>query len=329
MPIPVLVTDAEYRRAEDLFREVEDFDCAVAPSDEAGLAAAIRAAGVRHVIVGHQKYEGPLYDALPRGGVIARFGVGHDGVDKNKATERGLICTNAPGVLDQSVAEFTVLMLGAASRHLAAMDADLRAGRWQPRTGVELAGRTLAILGLGRIGRAVARIASRGFDMRVVGLVRREMPPPPDVDVVTTDYETAVRDADFVSLHVPSSPETHHYMSAARFAAMPRHAWFINTARGAVVDEAALYDALAEGRIAGAALDVFDREPYVPVDPERDLRKLPNVLLTPHVGSATPQANRAMGSRALQNIRLAVEGRYAEMDVLNPDVLDRLGMSGR
>lgn len=323
MPIPVLVTDAEYYRAEQLFRTVDDFTCTVAPSGEAELAEAIRASGVRDVIVGHQKYEGPLYDALPRGGVIARFGVGHDGVDKQKATARGLICTNAPGVLDQSVAEFTMLMLGAASRFLGSMDGEMRAGQWRQQTGVELAGKTLAIIGIGRIGQALARIASRGFGMRIVGCSRRALGSIPDVDVVTTDYEAAVRDADFVSLLVPSSPETRHFMSAARFAAIPERAWFINTARGAVVDEVALYDALATRRIAGAALDVFEREPYVPVDAAHDLRTLPNVLLTPHVGSATPEANRAMGARALQNIRLAHQGNYAAMDVLNPEVLAR------
>src|SRR5690606_37006865 len=136
----------------------------------------------------------------------------------------------------------------------------------------ELKDRTLAIVGIGRIGQALARIASRGFGMRVIGCSRRPVASLPDVDMVTTDFDAAVRDADFVSLLVPSSPETRHYMSAARFAAMARHAWFINTARGAVVDEVALYGALESGRIAGAALDVFDREPYVPVDEAYDLR---------------------------------------------------------
>jgi phosphoglycerate dehydrogenase-like enzyme len=326
MSIHVLVTEPEYRRAESLFRTAEGFTCEPVPSDEPGLAAAIRRTGVRAVIVGHQKYEGPLYEALPAGGLIARFGVGHDGVDKQRATERGLLCTNAPGVLDTSVAEFTMLMLGAASRFLGAMDADMRAGVWQPRTGVELVGKTLTIIGIGRIGRAVARIASRGFGMRVIGCARpgRTIGSIPDVDVVTTDYYEAVRDADFVVLLIPNSPETRHYMSAERLAAIPPRAWLINTARGAVVDEAALYEALAGGRLAGAAIDVYDQEPYVPVDPGHDLRTLPNVLLTPHVGSATPEANRAMGRRALQNVALLYDGRYEAMDILNPAVLERL-----
>lgn len=329
MSIPVLVTDAEYKRAEETFRTARGISCTVASSDENALAAAIRASGVRHVIVGHQSYVGPLYDALPRGGLIARFGVGHDGVDKPKATAAGLLCTNAPGVLDQSVAEFTMLMLGAASRHLHTMAASMHAGQWQPMTGVELAGKTLSIIGIGRIGQRLARIAALGFDMRVIGCGRpgRRLEPIPHVEHVTDDFGTAVREADFVCVLVPSTPETRHYVSAERLAMIPPRAWFINTARGAVVDERALYEALASGRLAGAALDVFDREPYVPIDDAHDLRGLSNVLLTPHVGSATPEANRAMALRALQNVRLAVEGRFDEMDVLNPDVLAE--MQGR
>lgn len=326
MSIPVLVTEAEYRRAEDTFRAAPGVSCTVVSSDEAALAAAIRASGVRHVIVGHQSYVGPLYGALPRGGLIARFGVGHDGVDKQKATAAGLLCTNAPGVLDRSVAEFTMLMLGAASRHLHTMAASMQAGQWVPMTGVELAGKTLAIIGIGRIGQVLARIATAGFGMRVIGCSRPGKPiePIPHVDRVTDDFEAAVREADFVSVLVPSTPETRHYISADRLAMIPSHAWLVNTARGVVVDERALYEALLSGRLAGAALDVFDREPYVPVDEHHDLRTLPNVLLTPHVGSATPEANRAMALRALQNVRLAVEGRFDAMDVLNPAVLAAL-----
>lgn len=321
--VPVLVTEAEYHRGERAFVDAPGVACTIAPSDEDALADAIRRTGVRHVIVGHQRYVGPLYAALPRGGLIARFGVGHDGVDKQKATAAGLLCTNAPGVLDRPVAEFTMLLLGAAARQLHTMGAAMRDGQWAPITGVGLAGRTLAIVGIGAIGRVLARIATFGFGMRVVGCTRpgKSLPPIEGVETITDDYDAAVRDADFVCVLVPSSAETRHYISAARLAAIPRHAWFVNTARGAVVDEAALYDALASGRLAGAAIDVFDREPYVPVDDAHDLRTLPNVLLTPHVGSAVPEANLAMATRALQNVRLAAEGRFGEMDLLNPGVL--------
>lgn len=326
--IPVLVTDTEYRRAEAVFRSTPGFACTVAPADEKALAAAIVSSGVRHAIVGGVQYVGPLYDALPRGSVLARFGVGHDGIDKTRATAAGLLCTNTPSVLDQSVAELAMLLIAAAARRLVPMASDLRNGRWAPVNGIELAGKTLTIVGIGRIGQAVARIAARGFGMRVIGCGRpgKVMVPVPDVDRVTSDFEDAVREADFVCLLMPSSPDNHRYISAARLAAMPRHAWLVNVARGAVVDETALYDALASGTIAGAALDVFDREPYVPVDPSRDLRQLPNVVLVPHVGSSTTEANRGMALRALQNVRLGFEGRYDAMDLLNRDVLAALGV---
>lgn len=323
LPIPILVTEAEFRRAESAFRSAPGVSCTIAPADETALAAAITASGVRHVIVGGRQYVGPLYDALPRGSVIARFGVGHDGIDKGLATKAGLLCTNTPSVLDQSVAELAMLLIAAAARHLVPMASDLLGGRWTPVNGTELAGKTLTIVGIGRIGQAVARIASRGYGMRVIGCGRpgKVMPPIAGVDAVTSDFSEAVRDADFVCLLMPSTPDTRRYISAERLAAMPPRAWLVNVARGAVVDEAALYDALAAGRIAGAALDVFEQEPYVPIDASRDLRLLPNVLLVPHVGSNTTDANRGMAMRAIENVRRAVAGDYASMDLLNPDVL--------
>jgi phosphoglycerate dehydrogenase-like enzyme len=134
------------------------------------------------------------------------------------------------------------------------------------------------------------------------------------------DFTIAASDADFVSLHLPANADTHHFLNRERLAVMAPHAWIINTARGSVVDEAALYEALATGRIAGAALDVFEREPYVPVDPACDLRILPNVILTPHIGSNTVDANARIASRALRNVRLAIARDYETMDLLNPDV---------
>ena len=125
-----------------------------------------------------------------------------------------------------------------------------------------------------------------------------------------------MRGAEFVSVHLPASPETARFIGRERLAMLAPESWLINTARGAVIDEAALYDALVAGRIAGAALDVFEREPYQPVDAGRDLRRLPNVILTPHVGSHTRAANRAMAARALRNIVLAEAGRFEEMDLV-------------
>ena len=322
----VLVTEPEFHRASSWFTAVPDMTCIAAPSEEAPLAETVVRTGARYLVLGPARYTGAVYQAVPRGGVLARFGVGHDGIDKGRATEAGLLCANTPGVLDDSVAEGAMLLVMAAARRIARFDRDMRQGSWAPREGVELRGRTLAIIGCGRIGRATARIAARGFGMRVVGY-RRSGAVAGDADgdfhTLTHDFAAAVQDASFVSLHIAATPETLQFIDRDRLSAMRRDAWLINTARGAVVDEAALYDAVASGRIGGAALDVFEREPYEPVDPARDLRSLENVILTPHVGSNTIEANRRMAERALENIRLAQAGRFAEMDLLNPEVLRR------
>jgi lactate dehydrogenase-like 2-hydroxyacid dehydrogenase len=296
----------------------------MAPAAEEELAEAVMRDRVKYVVIGGAPYRGRLYEALGRGGVAARFGVGYDGVNLPKATELGVLCTNTPGVLDQSVAELTMLFIAAAARHLVPSHADMTQHVWAQRGGVELKGRTLAIIGSGRIGRAVARIASAGYGMRVVGFARSGGMTPEasaaGLAAITTDFEAAVAGADFVSVHIPASPENLRFMNADRLARLERGAWLINTARGAVLDEDALYDALVEERLGGAALDVFAREPYAPADAARDLRTLTNVLLLPHVGSHTVEANRGMGERALRNIALAQAGQFADMDLLNPEV---------
>jgi len=325
-PSIVLVTEPEYRRGDAVFTSSPQFTFLSAPSDESALVAAIAETGARHVIVGGQPYRDGLYSALPRGSVVARFGVGHEWIDKGKATAAGLLCTNTPSVLDQSVAELTFLLVAAAARRLTAIAGAMRDGNWAPQLGAELKGKTLTIVGAGRIGQAVARIARRGFEMRVVGCRRKgsnaPMPEGDDFALVTDDVADALQQADFVSLLIPGVPENAHFINAERLAFMRPHVWLVNTARGAVVDERALYDALASGRLGGAALDVFDREPYQPVDPARDLRTLPNVILTPHVGSTTPEANRGMAERAVQNIVWAEAGEFAKMDLLNPAVVE-------
>jgi phosphoglycerate dehydrogenase-like enzyme len=322
----VLVTRPEFIRGEPVFASATAVTCVVAPSDENDLARAVAEHQARHVVVGGQPYRDALYSSLAAGNVLARYGVGHDGIDKVRATNAGILCTNTPAVLDQSVAELVMLMISAAARRLLTIGAAMREGIWAPRPGVELRGKTLTIVGAGRIGRAVARIASRGYEMRVIGC-RRSGTAPKAVDdafdLETDDFHAAVREADFVSLHMPATPENRHFVNRERLAALREHAWLINTARGAVIDEAALYDALIDRTIGGAALDVFDREPYEPVDRSRDLRTLPNVILTPHVGSTTPEASLAMAERVLQNIALAEAGRFEAMDLLNPEVLDR------
>jgi len=320
----VLVTELEYRKAEACFLSAPGLECVRAPDAEGDLAAAIREARASYVVVGARPYAGPLYEALPAGGVIARFGVGHDGIDKGKATQARLFCTNTPGVLNQSVAEHTMLLVGAAARALIGMSAGMARQEWDPSIGEELQGKTLAIVGCGGIGRTVARIASLGYGMQVIGCSRPEAPPPAALEhfqTVTNDFAVAVRQADFVSLHMSASRDNLHWINRERLASLGERAWLINTSRGSLVDEAALFAALAGRRLAGAALDVFAREPYAPAEGSGDLRSLANVILTPHVGSNTTAANRRMAERALENIRRAEARAFAQMDLLNPEVL--------
>ena len=328
MPPVVLVTAPEFRRGQAVFESSREFECVAVAPDEDRLAGAVRETGARFVVVGPKVYAGALYDVLPRGGLLARFGVGHESVDKARATRGGILCTNTPHVLHQSVAELTLFMIGAAARHVVTEAEATKAGRWAPLEGVELAGRTLAVVGCGEIGRAVARIARAGFGMRVVGYARRAAHARAEAqrdgaafDAIGDDFGEAVRDADFVSLHVPGSPENARFIDRERIEQMAARAWLINTARGAVVDEEALYDALVSRRLAGAALDVFEREPYQPAEGSRDFRALPNVLLLPHVGSHTAEANRRMAERALLNVRLVHAGELDRLDLLNPEVL--------
>jgi phosphoglycerate dehydrogenase-like enzyme len=311
-PVVVIVTESEFYKAERAFREAPGLRCAAAPASEPALADVIRREGARAAIVGVMPYRDGLYAALPKGGIIARFGVGHDGIDKAAATRAGLLCTNTPDTLHQSVAELTMLLVLAAARHLPVATSETRSGGWRAAMGSEIRGRLLAVIGRGRIGTAVMQIARDGFGMQVVCAGRGD------------DFAIAARYADFVSLHLPANAETRHFLNRETLAVMSPHAWLINTSRGSVVDETALYDALAAERLTGAALDVFEREPYEPVDASRDLRTLPNVIMTPHIGSNTVDANARMAARALRNISLALAGDYASIDLLNPDVVPRV-----
>jgi len=322
----VLVTEVEYAKAKAVFEgaRADGLDCRPVDIDEATLAAAVRSERCRAVIVGVERYEDALYEALPAGGVIARFGVGHDGVDKARATKAGIAVTNTPGVLEVTVAEHAMWLMGALARRVAQLDAATRCGLWAPGIGTELAGKRLTILGCGGIGRRVARMASAGFGMVVTGFGRR-----PDagaelakwgIQRYVTDLGEALADAEVLSVHLSATNETRGFLNRETLAMLPRGALFVNTARGSIVDEGALYDALTEEQLGGAALDVFANEPYAPADPQRDLRTLANVVMTPHVGSATHEACARMASRALANVRAWIDGQFDEVDLINTDV---------
>lgn len=251
-----------------------------------------------------------LLSACPTLKIVANVAVGYDNIDVPAARKRGVYVTNTPGVLTDATADFAFTLLLAATRRIGEADRFVRAGRfdgWQMMGfhGGDIAGRTLGIAGFGRIGQAVAQRA-RGFGLHVI--YSDERPVSAEIENAFgaryVDKTTLVRESDFLSLHVPYLPTTHHYLSTAEFAAMKQSAYIVNTSRGPVVDEAALAHALKTGEIRGAGLDVFEREPSV----HPDLIGLDNVTLAPHIASATVETRKKMALIAAENVVAALHG---------------------
>jgi glyoxylate reductase len=250
--------------------------------------------------------------AAPALRVVANVAVGVDNIDLDAAAERGVVVTNTPDVLTDATADLTMALLLAVARRVPEGDAHVRSGRWDAwhllpaQLGLDVSGRTLGIVGLGRIGQAVARRAAHGFGMRVLYHSRTRRPDAEAVlGVVHTGLDELLSISDIVSLHAPLTPATRHLIGARELARMSPHAILVNTARGPLVDEAALADALAQGRLAGAGLDVFEREPAV--HPGL-LARRERVVLLPHVGSATASTRRRMARTALDNAQAVLRG---------------------
>ncbi|BCI52676.1 D-glycerate dehydrogenase [Mycolicibacterium litorale] len=243
--------------------------------------------------------------------VVANVAVGYDNIDVAAASAAGVTVTNTPGVLDNATADHTFALVLAATRRVVDGDRFLRTRQpwiWGPRmfTGLDVsAGATLGILGFGRIGRAVARRA-HAFDMTVLATSRHRTSGVDD-GVRFVDTDTLLADSDVVCVLTPLTPQTRHLIDAAALARMKPTAYLVNTARGGVVDEAALVDALTAGHIAGAALDVFENEPHV----NPALLDVPNLVLTPHIASAGAATRDAMGILAVDNVAAVLAGRPA------------------
>lgn len=261
-----------------------------------------------------------LIDACPRLKVVANVAVGTDNVDLAAAARRGVWVTNTPDCLTDAVADLTMGLILAAARRIVEADRFVREGRfqgwrWDLFQGLELAGATLGVVGFGRTGRAVARRAA-AFGMRIVAVARRGVDPAawPNMRFLSLDDLLAL--ADVVTLHVPLTPQTRGLIGAEALARMKRGAILVNMARGPVVDEAALVQALREGRLTGAALDVFEREPLL----APGLAELPNVVLTPHIGSATVAAREQMMRIACDNVVAVARGESPAQAVTPPPV---------
>ncbi len=247
-----------------------------------------------------------------RSKIIGNFGVGYNHIDLDTASRRGLVVTNTPEVLTDCTADLAMTLLLMVARRTGEGERQLRAGAWQGwrpthMLGTKVSGKTLGIIGLGRIGVAVARRARHGFNMRII----YHNPKPVAEDSIAdlnAGYRASIEDllgeADFVSVHCPGGSATRHLLDAARLAAMKPDAFLINAARGDVVDQSALIEALDDKLIAGAALDVYEDEPGIP---ER-MRQMENIVLLPHLGSATHETRVEMGMRVVENLKAYFEG---------------------
>ncbi len=325
-----------------VFVSQEIVEDALAEFDGTGIAVDLRrdhrplpAEELRAVAAGYDgliclltdRIDAELLAACPRLRVVANVAVGYDNIDVAAATRAGVAVTNTPRVLTEATADLAFALLLATARRVPEGDAFLREGQYthwrvrQEQTGVDVHGATLGLFGLGQIGRAVARRA-RGFDMTVL---YHDVQPLPDEDedalgVAYVPFEELLARSDFVSVHAPLTDTTRHRFDAAAFAAMKPTAMLINTARGPIVDEAALAAALRDGVIAGVGLDVYEREPEV--DPLL-LKLRERVVLLPHLGSATGATRREMCRTAARNARDVLLGKRPE-NLVNPEVADRL-----
>jgi lactate dehydrogenase-like 2-hydroxyacid dehydrogenase len=305
-PRPVVIVTRRLPQAVEA-ELARDFDAQLNPEDRP-----LGPEGLRAALTGADALLCTVTDEPLRARLLANFGVGFNHIDIEAAKARGLAVSNTPDVLTDATADVAMTLLLMVARRAGEGERQLRSGAWSGwrpthMLGTQVSGKTLGLVGMGRIARAVAQRAHGGFGMKVI--FHDPYPPPPEVvrslgAEQLPRLEDVLQRADFVSLHCPASLETHHLMNRERLALMRRDAFLINTARGDVVDEAALVDALQAGSLAGAGLDVYEREPQV----APALLTMENVVLFPHLGSATRETRVAMGLRALENLRLFFKG---------------------
>jgi lactate dehydrogenase-like 2-hydroxyacid dehydrogenase len=321
----ILVTKRIYPEAIEYLRQRAEVD--YEESDD-GLSASQLGAriGGKQGIVSQltDRFPAEVIEGLAGIRIIANVAVGYDNIDVPAATRHGIMVTNTPDVLTDTTADFAFTLLLAAARRVVEGHQYVHSGQWTKwridlLVGQDVHHRTLGIFGMGRIGQAVARRA-RGFSMRILYHDAQPAPGPieKELGLELVDAERLLRESDFISLHVPLLPETRHLIGAQQLRMMKPTAILVNTSRGPVVDEAALAEALEQRVIAGAGLDVFEREPQV--DPL--LLKLENVVLAPHIASASVDTRRKMSMIAAENAAAALEGRRPP-NLLNPEAWDR------
>jgi len=263
-------------------------------------------------IAGVDSFTAKVMENAPKLKVISRYGTGVDRVDLAAAKARNIVVCNTPGANSQAVADLTFALLLSLARRVPILDKKTKEGQWPRSNGTELYGKTLGILGLGAVGRAVARRAA-GFSMKVIA-----SDPLMDMEyakangIIVVDFNTIIRESDFLSLHLPLTEQTRHIISAKAMKAMKKGAFIVNTSRGGHIDEAAAYGLLKEGHIGGLGLDVYEIEPPG-VSP---LFELENVVATPHTAAHTVEATQAMADMSVQNLIDVLSGRACPYIVL-------------
>lgn len=267
----------------------------------------------------NDKIDASVFEAAPNAKIFANYAVGFDNIDLDEAKKRSVIVTNTPDVLTEAVAEHTVALILAVGRRIVESDKFLRNGSyegWDPMLllGMEFQGKTLGIAGCGRIGSRVAEIMHKGFGMNVIYYDQRQNDQLDSTLSATfvPNLDDLLVEADVVSIHLPSTPETNHLFNSERIAHMKKTALLINTSRGSIVDEAALAEALESGKIAGAGLDVFENEPSV----HPALLPLSNIVVTPHTASATKEARDRMSVMAADNVIAVLDNKTPPNPVL-------------
>lgn len=271
------------------------------------------------------KIDAELFERAKKLKIVSNYAVGFDNIDLDEATKRGIMATNTPGVLTETTADLAFALLMATARRIVEADKFARAGKWKTwgpmlMLGQDVYGAKLGLIGLGRIGYAVAKRA-KGFDMDVMyyDMFRNEKAEQ-ELGLKFVELEHLLKESDFVSIHVPLTPETKHLINEKTLGLMKKTAILVNTARGPVVDEKALYEALVSNKIAGAGLDVMDPEPPSMDNP---LLKLDNVIILPHIASASVATRTKMAVMAAENCVAGLKGEVPP-NLLNKQVLDKM-----
>ncbi|MFV8632199.1 2-hydroxyacid dehydrogenase [Ralstonia pseudosolanacearum] len=307
----VLVTRATFPDIANRLRE--HFDVTDNPSDTILSPSELiaRLQGKQGVMsTGSERIDAALLDACPQLKAVCNVGVGYNNIDVAACTARGVVVSNTPDVLTQTTADFGFALMLATARRITESERFVRRGEWQ-KTGIhdqmlgsDIYGATLGILGMGRIGQAIARRAALGFEMQVIYHNRSPLAAETEARAHAryVDKDTLLRESDHLILVLPYSPEAHHTIGAAELARMKPTATLTNIARGGIVDDAALAQALRQGTIAAAGLDVFEGEPRI----HPDLLAVDNIVLTPHIGSASVNTRRAMAALTVDNLIAAL-----------------------